>query len=53
MELERSDAGFPIVQETDRNGKRKVVRSEAEVDFPPAGKGDEGRGSQPLPFSAP
>ena len=51
MESERSDAGFSIVPETDRDGKKKVVRSEADVDFPLAGKEDGGRGSQPLPFS--
>ena len=49
MESERSDAGFSIVPETDRDGKKKVVRSEADVDFLLLGKRTGEGAASPFP----
>jgi hypothetical protein len=45
---ERCDAGFPIVPERDRNGKRKPVWSQAKAGQRLSGKGDRGKGRLPL-----
>jgi hypothetical protein len=46
--LERSDAGFSIVQESVRLRQEKPVRSEAEEERAQAEKGVRGKGRQPL-----